>query len=179
MSPEVDFSFLRYRKWRWYIGPMDLMSSESSLTLRRITGENLESILALSVSEAQKAFVASNERSIAQARFDEGAWFRAVYAADTPVGFVLLHDETLCESPRQRGYCYLWRMMIDHRYQLMGFGRRTLRRLIAHVKTRPDVEKLHTSWRHEEGNAGDFYVKFGFKATGINDDGEVQAVFEL
>lgn len=158
---------------------MDRVTPESSVTLQRITGETLEDILVLSVSEAQKPFVASNERSIAEAHFDDGAWFRAVYADETPVGFVLLHDESLCESPREKGYFYLWRLMIDQRYQRMGFGRRALRLLIAHVKTRPDAAQLHTSWRQEEGNAGGFYEKLGFKPAGIDDGGEVQAVLEL
>ncbi len=158
---------------------MDRVTPESSVTLRRITGETLEDVLALKVGEAQKAFVASNERSIAEAHFDEGAWFRAAYADDTPVGFVLLHDESLCESPREKGYFYLWRLMIDQRFQRMGFGSRTLRLVIAHAKTRPDVEKLHTSWRQEEGNAGAFYEKLGFKKTGIDDAGEVQASLEF
>ena len=41
---------------------MDRVTPESSVTLRRITGETLEDVLALKVGEAQKAFVASNER---------------------------------------------------------------------------------------------------------------------
>ncbi len=158
---------------------MDGVTPESSVTLQRITGETVEEILALSVSETQKAFIASNERSIAQAHFDEGAWFRAVYAGETPVGFVLLHDESLCETPREKGYLYLWRLMIDQRYQRMGFGRRCLRLVVAHGKTRPEVKKLHTSWRQEEGNAEGFYERLGFETTGIDDAGEVQAVLEL
>ena len=69
--------------------------------------------------------------------------------------------------------------MIDQRYQRMGFGRRCLRLVIAHVKTRPGARKLHTSWLQEEGNAEGFYQKLGFETTGIDDAGEVQAVLEL
>ncbi len=65
---------------------MDRVTPESSVTLQRITGETLEEILALSVSETQKAFVASNERSIAQAHFDEGARFRACTPARRKTG---------------------------------------------------------------------------------------------
>ena len=56
---------------------------------------------------------------------------------------------------------------------------KTVRLLIAHVKTRPDAEKLHTSWRPEEGSAAGFYEKLGFKSTGVDDTGEMQAVLEL
>ncbi|MEE8282401.1 MAG: hypothetical protein V3R47_02655 [candidate division NC10 bacterium] len=43
----------------------------------------------------------------------------------------------------------------------------------------PDVRKLHTSWRQEEGNAEGFYEKLGFKKSGIDDAGEVQASLEF
>lgn len=155
------------------------VTPESSVSLQRITSETLDDILSLSVSEDQKAFVASIERSIAEAHFDEGAWFRAIYADETPVGFALLHDESLCEQPRQSGYCFLWRMMIDQRYQRMGFGRRGVRLVIAHVKSRPDVKCLHTSWRRGKGSAEGFYQKLGFRETGEDDSGEVHAVLDL
>ena len=161
---------------------MDLtgrVTPESSVSLQRITAETLDEILALSVSEAQKDFVASNERSIAEAHFDEGAWFRAIYADETPVGFALLHDESLCEDPRQPGYCFLWRLMIDQRFQRMGFGRRGVRLVIAHVKSRPDVKSLHTSWRRGEDSAQGFYEKLGFRETGEDESGEVHAVLDL
>jgi diamine N-acetyltransferase len=154
------------------------VTTESAVTLQRITAETVEDILALSVADAQTEYVASNERSLAQAHFDEGAWFRAVYADDDPVGFVLLHDESLCAEPREKGYFYLWRIMIDERYQRMGFGRRAIRLLIAHVKTRPDAKKLHVSWKPGEGSAEGFYQKLGFVSYGF-EDGEVQASLEL
>ncbi len=155
------------------------VTPEASVSLQRINSDTLHEILALSVSEDQKAFVASNERSIAEAHFDEGAWFRAIYADETPVGFALLHDESLCEQPRQQGYCFLWRLMIDQRFQRMGFGRRGVRLVIAHVKSRPDVKSLHTSWRRGEGSAQGFYEKLGFRETGEDEDGEVHAVLDL
>ena len=158
---------------------MDRVTPEASVSLQRITAETLEDILALSVGAEQRAYVASNDRSIAQAHFDEGAWFRAVYADDAPVGFVLLHDEGLCEKPREKGYVYLWRLMIDQRYQRMGFGRRTVRLIVAHTRSRPDTEKLYTSWRRGEDSAQGFYEKLGFQETGEDEDGEVQAFLQL
>lgn len=157
---------------------MSEVTSESAVTLQRITSETLPDVLALSVTEAQQAFVANNTVSLAQANFDDGAWFRAIYAGEVPVGFVMLHDESLCAEPREPGYFYLWRLMIDQRYQGIGLGRRAVRLLIAHIKTRPQPEKLHVSWEQAEGNAAGFYEKLGFKATGVK-DGEIQAYLDL
>ncbi len=62
------------------------------ISLRAITKDNLRQILDLSVSHEQRHFVATNAISIAQAYFDRDvAWFRAIYAGETAVGFVMLH----------------------------------------------------------------------------------------
>ncbi len=58
---------------------------DSVVTLREITSGNLNDILALSVHDSQRRLVASNERSLAQAHFEEAAWYRAVYADEEPV----------------------------------------------------------------------------------------------
>ena len=152
---------------------------DSAVTLREITPETVNAILALSVRDSQRRLVASNERSLAQAHFEESAWFRAVYADEEPVGFVMLHDESLRAEPREPGYLVLWRMMIDGRFQGMGFGGKAMQLIIAHARTRPDVTRLQTSWRQEDGNAGGFYLKAGFTPTGVDDDGEMWAALDL
>ena len=62
------------------------------VSLREVTKDTLQSILDLKVSPDQEQFVATNAKSIAQAHFYESAWFRAIYADDVPVGFVMLSD---------------------------------------------------------------------------------------
>ncbi len=158
---------------------MPLVTRGSSVTLREITPENAEAIFALSVADSQRRFVASNERSIAQAHFEEAAWFRAIYAEEEPVGFAMLHDEALRAEPREADYLVLWRFMIDERFQGMGLGWEAMQLIIAHARTRPGVTRLQTSWAQEEGNAGDFYRKLGFVPTHVDEDGEQWAALEL
>ena len=81
-----------------------------TVTLREITKETARAIMRLEVAEHQKRFVAPNSVSIAQAHFEEKAWFRAVYAGEEPVGFVMTF-----EDPSEPEY-FLWRFMIDHRH---------------------------------------------------------------
>ena len=110
--------------------------------------------------------MAPNSVSIAQAYFSEYAWFRAIYADDTPVGFVMLYDR-----PDKPEY-FLWRFMIDARWQGMGFGKRAMALLIAYVKTRPDARELFTSVHQAEGGPQGFYEKLGFSLTGRYEEGE-------
>jgi diamine N-acetyltransferase len=145
-----------------------------TITLREITKETLDDILDLRVSDRQKQFVASNAKSIAQAHFAQDvAWFRAIYADEVPVGFLMLEDDSANAT------YFLWRFMIDERYQKRGFGKRALELLIRHVKTRPGATVLLTSCVPGEGGAGKFYEKVGFKYTGVIDEGELMMRLEL
>jgi diamine N-acetyltransferase len=138
----------------------DSPSTDAKVALRRITGKTVREICNLSVSEEQKRFVASNAVSIAQAHFAKSAWFRAIYAGKTPVGFVML-----AEDPKH-GKQYLWRFMIDARHQKKGYGAKALVLVIRHVKKDPKARALYLSVVRGKGSADGLYKRFGFKFTG-------------
>lgn len=138
----------------------------SKISLEEITEETLFLVLKLSVSDHQKKFVASNSVSIAQAHFSDYAWFRAIAYDGVFVGFVMLHDE-----PKKPEY-FLWRFMIDQRYQGNGFGKRALELLVDYVKKRPNASELYTSCVPGEGSPSIFYEKFGFIGTGDKEENE-------
>jgi diamine N-acetyltransferase len=142
------------------------VSDDLSITLREITGETVRDIMRLEVTENQKAFVATNAVSIAQAYFEPKAWFRAVYAGDDPVGFVMLY-----EDPGKPEW-FLWRFMIDHRYQGKGYGRLALEQVIGRLRGLGAAELL-TSYVPGDGSPGGFYHHLGFVDTGEEDDGEL------
>ena len=137
------------------------------VTLRDVTPENLSAVLALRVSPAQDQFVATNAKSIAEAHFEPKAWFRAIYAADDPVGFVMLYDDP--DAPQY----FLWRLMIGHEHQGKGYGRRALELLVEYVRSRPHAAELLVSYHEGDGEPGGFYRKFGFQATEHRLEGEV------
>ena len=112
------------------------------------------------LSEVQKRMVAPNSISIAQAHFSEYAWFRAIYAGEKPVGFLMLYD-----NPQEQEY-FLWRLMIAGPYQGMGFGRRAIELLVAYVRTRPGATELRTSCGQGVGSPISFYRELGFQPTG-------------
>jgi diamine N-acetyltransferase len=139
---------------------------ESKVTLREITADTVRRFCVLSVREDQTGFVAPNAVSIAQAYFEKKAWFRGIYADETPVGFVMLQDDT--EKPEY----FLWRFMIDSCYQGMDFGRRAIELLLEYVRTRPGATELLTSVVQAEGGPQQFYEKQGFRLTGTYEEGE-------
>ena len=144
------------------------------VTLREITQENWLAIVRLKVAPHQEQFVASNAMSIAEAHFHpEVAWFRAIYAGDVPVGFLMLEDDVA-----QQEY-FLWRFMIDQQSQGRGYGRKALELFFAYVKTRPGADAVETSCVPAKGGPGPFYEKMGFVYTGKEEDGELVMRREL
>jgi diamine N-acetyltransferase len=147
---------------------------DPEVTLREITKENLGNILRLKVAPDQEQFVASNAVSLAEAHFEpELPYFRAIYAGNVPVGFLML------EYNAEEQFYFLWRLMIDERYQKHGYGRKALELLFAHVKTLPKSDALYTSCVAAEGGPGLFYEKMGFVYTGEEEDGELYMRREL
>lgn len=137
------------------------------VTLREITKDTVGEILGLKVAPEQNQFVANNAFSIAQAHFEPKAWFRAIYADETPVGFIMLSDDA--EKPEY----FLWRLMLDARHQGNGYGRQAIARLVEYVKTRPNARELLVSYQPGDGSPRDFYLKLGFQETGQVEDGEI------
>ncbi len=136
---------------------------EAQISLREVTAETLFAVCQLSntLTEPQKHMVAPNAYSIAEAHYAKHAWYRAIYADEVPVGFIMLHDS----AEEEPGYM-IWRLMVARPYQGMGFGRRAVNLLIDLMRTRPGAKELLTSCGLGEGSPEGFYLKLGFKHTG-------------
>ncbi len=145
---------------------VDLPGKNAVVSLREISKETVRSILDLEVHPEQQNFVAPNAVSISQAHFEPKAWFRGIYADETAVGFVMLFDDP--EKP----FYYLWRYMIDGKFQGKGYGRQALQLTIDYVKTRPNATEMFVSYVPAEGGPEQFYAKTGFVNTGEVHDGE-------
>ncbi len=145
-----------------------LVTRDSTVTLREVTKENLWDIFALEVAPEQRHYVAPNEMSIAQAYFDrEIAWFRAIYADETPVGFLMLSDDAKAQK------YFIWRLMIDAQYQKLGFAKKAMELLFDYVRTRPGAREIEVSYRPGDESPQGFYEKMGFVPTGEMLEGEV------
>ncbi len=138
------------------------------VTLREITEENRAAVEALSVTAEQSRYVAGVAESIVEAADtpDAKPWYRAVYAGDEPVGFVMISDGITVENPDFVGPYYLWRLLIDHRHQQRGYGTATLDLVVDHVRARPDARVLLVSHVVGPDSPVTFYQRYGFRLTG-------------
>ena len=146
---------------------MNAPDAPNEVALVELTKENLRSVLALSVSPEQAAYVAPNAVSVAEAYFEPCAWFRGVVVDEEPVGFVMVYRD-----PAARTF-YVWRFMIDARHQGHGFGRRAMELVIAEAR-RDGVNAVTLSFVPGDHSPRDFYARLGFEETGTIHEGELE-----
>lgn len=144
-----------------------------TVELREVTKENLRTILGLTVAPAQRGLVADNAWSIAEAHFEPGAWFRAIYSDDEPVGFVQGVD-VLDER-----FVYVWRLMVDEARQGRDYGADAMRLVIERARAIEGIDRVVLSYADLEGNAGPFYERLGFTPTGEVDGTEIVVALSL
>ncbi len=143
------------------------------VVLRVVDSDNVRAIIELSVSQAQSEFVAPNVWSLAEAYAADHAWVRAIYRDDEPVGLIMLSDDDT--QPRY----YLWRFMIDKRFQGKRYGAAAMELLHDYVRSRPGGDKIFLFYVPAEGGPEAFYKGLGYVDTGRIHEGEREAVRDL
>ena len=147
------------------------------VSLRPITDANRGAVEALAVRPDQGRFVSGVRESIleAAAEPDAQALYWAIYAEETPVGFVMIADEVA--SPDYIAH-YLWKLLIDERHQRRGFGTATLDLIADYFRNR-GVDTMWTSAGQGEGSPVAFYERYGFKRTGDSHGNEILLRLEI
>jgi diamine N-acetyltransferase len=142
-------------------------------TLREITKETVRLVTALDVGPDQHGLVAPNSVSIAEAHFEPKAWFRAIYLGEEPAGFAMVWRD-----PGERVF-YIWRFMVDARFQGKGVGRRALELLLDEARA-DGVDEVTLSVVPEgPRSALAFYERCGFRTTGEMHGGEAEMKLSL
>lgn len=145
------------------------------VTLRELTEDNLQAVLALRTRPDQERFVSTVAYSLQEAERhpNENPWLRAIYADEEPVGFVMVAWDFVPEPPHTDGPYFLWKLLIDHRHQGKGYGRQAVTQVIDLIRADGGTE-LITSYVPGEGNPFGFYEKLGFVPRGdLDPEGEI------
>ena len=140
--------------------------------LEKVTWDTCGDVMKLRVNKDQKSFVAPNTDSLIDAYFatveEKMSVFPfGIYLGKKPVGFLMIAYD--CPwATRYYGlpakYYYIWRFMIDKRYQGQGYGKKALELAIDFVKTFPcgKSEACWLSYEPENEVARKLYQKAGF-----------------
>ena len=130
------------------------------VTLRSITLDNFWDIVDLSVAAEQDGLVTSNAVSIGQAYVQPELEPLAIYAGDTPVGFLMY-----CVD-RDDGEYWLYRLMIDHRYQGKGYAKDALLQAIRRMQQDQSRHQILLGVEKRGEAAVQLYQDCGFRFTG-------------
>jgi hypothetical protein len=138
-----------------------------SVTLRDITGDNYFQVLELKISPEQEAtkFVSPVVRSLADAWFyrEEGITYpKAIYAKDDLVGFIMYDLDT------EEQQVFIWRFLIDQRYQGKGYGRQTIETVLAMAKEQAKITKVVADYVDGNEPMKKILLDLGFEETGFN-----------
>ena len=141
------------------------------VSLRPITDANREAVEALAIKPGQRRFVSGVRESIREAAEepDAQALYWAIYDEETTVGFVMIADEVGSSDYIAH---FLWKLLIDERYQRRGFGTETLDLIVAYFRNR-SVGTMWTSVGQGDGSPVTFYERYGFERTGDFDGDEI------
>ena len=98
------------------------------ITFRKIDYNNFWEIIGLNVYENQRDFLASNAISIAQSKVQPECIPLAIYNDEKAIGFAMYGID------RKDGQYWIYRFMIDKRYQTKGFGKAAFQLLINQIQ---------------------------------------------
>lgn len=167
---------------------MKYQFKNKTVHLEKVSAGNFDVLMDLSVHASQEDFVAPNGYSMAEAYavLSDGRFVQAfgIYDGDTPVGFAMIgHNaftEPDCPASYKNSY-YLWRFMIDQRYQGRGYGKDGVQLLLDYIRSFPDGEENTCCVSYEPDNdaAKRLYAFFGFVPNGEMDHDEEIAVLSL
>ena len=137
-----------------------------------VTEADREAVLGLRRAPGQERYLGSMASHFEDADDEPRArphpW--AVHDATTGeiVGFAMISDgipEPIDDD--LVGPYYLWRLLIDERFQGRGYGQATLDAVVRYLGSRPGADVLFTSCGDGEGSPKGFYLRYGFRETGV------------
>ena len=148
-----------------------------SITLRTIDDENRAECESLKVTDEQRRYIASNADSLNEAVENAGvARPFAIYAGDKMIGFTMFAFDEENEDPEDK--YWLWRFMIDEKYQGRGYGRAALKEIIKYFEDEhADIITLST--KESNLRALHLYHQAGFVENGQMNDGEIVLKLDL
>ncbi|WP_349370211.1 GNAT family N-acetyltransferase [Salinarimonas sp.] len=135
------------------------------VSLRDVTRENFQTLVMLKGVPGDgypplfEPSVASIAFSITQA-YAEPEWRpRAVYAGEAPVGFGMWGLDRELDAP------FVTRLLIDHRRQRLGYGRRAMALMLEEIAA-TGAREAYVSIVEGNGTAEALYRSLGFSRTG-------------
>ena len=135
------------------------------IRLELVNKDNFDQVLDLEVAPKDQRRVASVEYSLAQAwlyRDSEDLFPYAVKSGQLTVGFLLLSYQ-----PMENSY-YIWRLLIDQKYQNQSFGKEVIRQVLQRARDDQQCHKVTVNYLIGNHKMRYILEKFGFQPVGLD-----------
>ena len=149
-----------------------MSDQEMNLHLEKVTWDNYDKICKLRVTKEQSNYVATNARSlihayIALSQGEIRPFPFGIYLGKKPIGFVMIgyNGYEDGEPEYMKDSYFIWRFMIDKKYQGNGYGRKAFQLALDFVRTLPcgPSDICWLSYEPENEAAKKLYLSFGFE----------------
>ncbi|MEH6943320.1 GNAT family N-acetyltransferase [Bacillus sp. JJ722] len=144
------------------------------ITLKAVDKSNWEECAQLKPKPEQKTFIVSNLFSIAEQQFLDRFLSKAIYNDDVMIGF------TMFGLDPDDGNYWVYRFMIDERFQGQGHGYNAILLVIDEIRKASDrSDIIMIGYKPDNELARMLYRKSGFKEEGISSWGEMVAKYKF
>jgi len=144
------------------------------VSVRELNGDNWYECCLLTVGKGQEDFVDSNAISIAQSKYEDSLKTLGIYLGEKMVGFTMYN--TVIEE--LDGY-WIYRIMVDEKYQGKGIGRKAMEIVIERVKKLVGCKRVVVGYSSRNKRAENLYTSLGFEDRGDRFGREVAVVLEV
>lgn len=144
-----------------------------SVAVEKLCVEEHDCVLSLRMHANQASFVASNSDSLEEAEDNPACVPLIIRAAGEPVGFAMY---ALDEDD---GKYWIYRLMVDERFQGKGYGRAALTQILNTLAELPDCPCVILGVKPENKQAHRLYEGVGFRITGDVIDGEIVMKYDI
>ncbi|MHB0883742.1 GNAT family N-acetyltransferase [Paenibacillus sp. SEL1] len=144
------------------------------ITLKAVDKHNWEACAELKPTPEQKRFMVSNLFSIAECQFLDGFLSKAIYNDDELIGF------TMYGLDPDDGNYWVYRFMIDERFQGQSYGYNAMLLVIDEIRKASDrTDVIMIGYKPDNELARKLYSKTGFREKGISPWGEMLAKYRF
>ncbi|MGR7910164.1 GNAT family N-acetyltransferase [Lysinibacillus capsici] len=144
------------------------------ISLKIIDQNNWEECINLKLKQEQQGFIASNLYSIAESKFLPYMDIKSIYFEEKLIGFAMYGIDS-----DDHNY-WIYRFMIDERFQGQGYGKYAMKLIIEDIRSRNDcTDVIWLGYQPENELARRLYASVGFEEVGMAPWGEMLAKYNF
>ena len=144
----------------------------TEVSIHAVTAEDYDAAIGLVPGPEQQRFIATNADSLAEAAQNPSCRPMIIAAGGVPVGFAMAALDS------DDGNEWIYRFMIDQRYQGRGYGAQALDLLARQIFVDTGCPRIMLGVKPDNAAAIRLYERAGFRPAGFEFDGEIAFCME-